>query len=337
MSSPYTLRAAPLPVNFQGTPQQFFEAMLDRIEIVSDTANFVIQSNAPGYNAGPWLNNGTKWYVWSTSVTPSGSYVPVDISDSLNDPITIAPADPTVAAANVPAGIANYALEIPPKLPPRIWFQTDAGGTTLLAIWYNFGGSLGWQKGPVSLLAGSVPMTALQVPTGSANYIFAVDSTGTKIVTRIASIAMTPEPVAANAGQVVMVNPLGTGFTLGTVGVPTTVVSPLFALPGLTGALQWAHGLQGVPSVVRAVLVCVGAENGFAVNMEIDLHSLSEGTPEQHAVVTVGADITNCYASWSVSGSSSGGGPAGQMVNPGATSVAGMNTANWRIKFYALL
>lgn len=74
--------AAPLPADFEGDPQEFFEALVERLEIQSPVGTnfFVVGDVEPATNQGPWLKGGTKWYVFSEA---DGSYVPIDISDSL--------------------------------------------------------------------------------------------------------------------------------------------------------------------------------------------------------------------------------------------------------------
>lgn len=73
--------AAPLPADFEGTPQEFFEALIERMEIQSPlgTNFFVTGDVEPGTNQGPWLKGGTQWWVFDSV---SGSYVPLDISAS---------------------------------------------------------------------------------------------------------------------------------------------------------------------------------------------------------------------------------------------------------------
>lgn len=75
---PITITASPLPSNFTGTPQQFMDSMVARLNVVTavDSVSIVSQGSVPPTsNVGPWLKNGNTWYIWSTS---SGSYVPVN-------------------------------------------------------------------------------------------------------------------------------------------------------------------------------------------------------------------------------------------------------------------
>ncbi len=330
----FTVRAAPLPLNFSGTPQQLFDLMLDRIEVVSDITNFVISDVDPGVNSGPWLKGGTKWYVWDNVINPAGAYIPLDLSDSLNDAVIVAREDPEFA--NTPEGISNYANQSPPKLPPRIWVQVDSASTTFMALWYNFGGTLGWVKGPQKSEA-SISLDSLRPSSSTAaDYLVVVSSDGLRISTRRAPIALLPDLSAVDADKMVVVNPDGDGYAHGSVPVSPAVASPQMTLSGYDGHVQWAHLLPSVPVNVRAVLVCVSAENGFTAGMEMDLHSLSQGAGSMFgAVVTVGADATYCYAAWRVERSNSSDNPAGQMVTLDASARPQITLGNWRVKFYA--
>lgn len=125
------IQAAPLPVTFEGTPNDFLAAMVQRMRVVSPNgANFIfIGDVAPTTNVGPWLKGGTQWYVWSTS---SNSYVPLDVSASITIPYWIGNAVPT----------GNT---------PPLWLQTTNNSTdqnpngfgTPLS-WYFWNGT-GWQ------------------------------------------------------------------------------------------------------------------------------------------------------------------------------------------------
>lgn len=77
---PVTFRAAPLDPSFSGTPQEFLDAIVERLSIQSDTqfSIFTIGSVVPNTNIGPFLKDGTTWWVWSSS---AGAYIP-EILDS---------------------------------------------------------------------------------------------------------------------------------------------------------------------------------------------------------------------------------------------------------------
>jgi len=94
--------SAQLPPDFSGNIQEFFEAMVERMAIMSPqgTSFFVVGDVEPTSNVGPWLKNGTQWWVFDID---QGVYVPLDISASLNlfvigpdDPGTPETGDPTL-------------------------------------------------------------------------------------------------------------------------------------------------------------------------------------------------------------------------------------------------
>lgn len=72
---------APLPASFAGTPQEFFTAVVKRVRAVFPTGQtgFVIQSETPTTNLGPWLK-GSEWWVWDSSTK---TYIPLNVDDSL--------------------------------------------------------------------------------------------------------------------------------------------------------------------------------------------------------------------------------------------------------------
>lgn len=231
--------------------------MLDRIEVVSDLQTFIVEPTAPNTNQGPLLLGGTKWYVWSSTAE---EYVPVDVSDSVNDPIIIAPADPTIAAGNVPQGIGTYAEEVPPKLPPRIWIQTDAGGTVLLGLWYNFGANIGWQKGFAPLSQ----WTVSQIPANSLDLSLLKSSQSGMLMAANGSVAViaatTPVPALtpAEAGQTLVVNSTGTGLAFVDVNNPIAQVAGVqiknvaALVPGTWNNSQ-TNGYEGTWSTLPSV------------------------------------------------------------------------------------
>lgn len=79
----FFIQGAPLPANFTGDPQEFFNAILDRMRIVSaiGQTTFIIGDVKPSSNQGPWLKGGTQWWVWDED---EADYVPLDISESFN-------------------------------------------------------------------------------------------------------------------------------------------------------------------------------------------------------------------------------------------------------------
>lgn len=73
---PLIFRASPLPDGFRGTPQQFLDALVARlaIETTDDLALFGSGAVLPASDNGPFLLDGTSWYVWDVV---TGAYVPL--------------------------------------------------------------------------------------------------------------------------------------------------------------------------------------------------------------------------------------------------------------------
>lgn len=90
------LRGAPLPPDFHGTPQDLYQAMIQRLAILSPVGtNFIVVGDTePSSNVGPWLRTsatGASWWVFSAE---AGQYVPVDISPSETPDFFVGPTDP---------------------------------------------------------------------------------------------------------------------------------------------------------------------------------------------------------------------------------------------------
>lgn len=85
--------AAPLSPDFRGTPQEFYEAMVERLSIQSPSGTnfFVVGDVQPTSDSGPWLKNGDRWYVYSSS---AGEYVPINIDDSITALFVVSATEP---------------------------------------------------------------------------------------------------------------------------------------------------------------------------------------------------------------------------------------------------
>jgi len=91
--------SAPLPADFEGTPQELHEAMVERYEIKSPSGtNFFVSGDVePATNQGPWLKGGTQWWVFDPV---AGGYVPQDISASTSRLFTASVDAPPAPGAN---------------------------------------------------------------------------------------------------------------------------------------------------------------------------------------------------------------------------------------------
>jgi hypothetical protein len=111
------IQAAPIPATFKGNPNDMFTAMVQRMRILSPSGtNFIfIGDTEPTSNVGPWLKNGSQWYVWDESIK---RYIPQNISASFTSPYFIGNTAPT-------------------STTPNLWLQTSADAP-------NYGNPIRW-------------------------------------------------------------------------------------------------------------------------------------------------------------------------------------------------
>lgn len=113
------IQSAPIPATFRGTPDQFRIAMVERFKIVSPSGiSFIfVGDNEPSSNVGPWLKNGTQWWVFDEATK---RYVPLDITASEKLWFQVSATTPATA-------------------DPPVWLRTDAQGNPL--SWLRFNGT----------------------------------------------------------------------------------------------------------------------------------------------------------------------------------------------------
>lgn len=121
------IQASPLPATFQGTPNDLFTEMVKRLRILSPSGtNFIfIGDTAPTSNVGPWLKNGTQWWVWDPATK---QYQPQDISASFTPAFVMGHTQPT-------------------SVTPPVWLQTTLDATSAnpnffgeMIRWYIYDG-----------------------------------------------------------------------------------------------------------------------------------------------------------------------------------------------------
>lgn len=125
-STNFVLVAAPLAADFNGGPQEFYDALVANLDIQSPTGTnfFVVGDIEPSSDVGPWLKSGSQWWVFSTS---AGKYVPLDISASETKIVVTQQTNPGT----------------PGDGDPNIWLQTQ--GSRVIA-WRFWDGSQ-WRSG----------------------------------------------------------------------------------------------------------------------------------------------------------------------------------------------
>lgn len=222
-----TVTASPLPSNFLGTPQQLVEALLDRLEITVDGNSFVIGDVQPDGNQGPWLKNGTQWYVWNEDTS---TYAPLDVSASITEQIYIGDVSATTPDP------AKYSL----------WLQLS--GSAVKGLYYYAGSTTGWVTKPLELTAQSVTLEKLanQVP-GS---LISFDETGKAVLV-----------APGTPGLFLQTSGVSLGWATPPVlhGLPTFVTPVDLATVPSTDAVTWTtiSGVQnhGVPVTATAIIL----------------------------------------------------------------------------------
>lgn len=160
--TPFRIRASALDPSFELSPQEFFDAMVERMSIVAPTGYYgiVVADAEPESNIGLWLRGGTKPYVWD-EVT--NRYIPLDISESLTAVLAAITALQTlttthtsqitalqslttaqgvsIAALQALFGKGRVVIQYPTPLEDdygAVWFQTNVAGTAVTAIkWWD--------------------------------------------------------------------------------------------------------------------------------------------------------------------------------------------------------
>lgn len=119
------IQMAQLPATFTGSPQELAAAMVRRMRIVSPSGSnfFVTGSVEPTSNVGPWLKNGTQWFVWSESLK---RYVPLDISASFTAAFWEQASTPSSSNPNVWLRTTKDPTDIDPSRGSPIgWYEFD--------------------------------------------------------------------------------------------------------------------------------------------------------------------------------------------------------------------
>lgn len=160
---PLTFRAAPFPEGYKANPEKLKNDIVARLyaESTESISFFASGSVAPSSNVGPWLKNGTEWYVWSDD---SGSYVPQTITQ----------------------GTLRYAVQFgePDPAVYLFWIELDVSGSPLAVKTYYSGA---W----VDVYSGSLGtyMTTAAFDAAIANY-----STTTQMNSAIAAATFRSYP-----------------------------------------------------------------------------------------------------------------------------------------------
>lgn len=110
-SLPITIQMAALPPQVRWTPQQLGDAIAARLSLVTAQtfALFVAGSTAPLSNVGPWLKDGTTWYVWYDSL---GAYAPAQVVPTVTYAARAIPAVAQTIPVDTAKHIVNFSTEV---------------------------------------------------------------------------------------------------------------------------------------------------------------------------------------------------------------------------------
>lgn len=241
----FQIRSAPLPSNFRGTPQQLLEAMLDRIQGVSDSEDFAFGGDMPTTNVGPWLKNGTQWYVWNDGSEPK--YIPLDLSASLNSN-------------------EIFVGEVPPDTTttqdfPKVWLKVT--GITVLGLYYWFGSTAGWVTVASELQPNSITNLMIQDGVITTEKVADLAVTINKFapnipLTKLARGGFSQFLRMNSSGSAIQWQPLVAEL----VADFTTDLKQIIVVP---------HGLPKTPNYVRVCLKSMDTDHGFNPFDEIDM------------------------------------------------------------------
>lgn len=301
-----TITAAPLPTNFRGTPQELIEAFLDRLEISVDGQSFVVGDVMPIGNQGPWLRNGTQWWVWDVNTS---TYIPLDVSSSTH---------PQIYIGDVAAGA-------PDPADFQLWLQLN--GAVVNGLYYFAGNTLGWITEPSVLVNGCITSAMLQ----AGSVTTAALANGSVTVAKLANGIPLSVFAAGNPYQVIRT------LANGEVAWSRLMnASPLFSVAaGSAGFYSWSHGLGGIPTLVRVVYVCItdSPTTGYSAGDEVEATfgsgstSSGPGTAEE-----TGANIVCNDQYVKVLGLTN---QVKTASNSGRVAITGSEAVNWNVKIYA--
>lgn len=285
---------APLPVNFKGTPQAWFEQMLARMVLSGLPIGFVESDTMPTSNQGPWLKGGKEIWVWDEDTT---TYVPQSLS-YLTQQIWI-------GDKNTEPDHTKY----------QVWLKLDGTTFSKWSVW--LGDFIGWVDQDNSIAPGSITTTELGKPCIYRDNI----ADGEVIASKIQNELPVNKLANGSAGQVLRTNADGATVNWETmIGAGTE-----HSWTNSSGdSYTESHGLGAIPKFVRCVLVCKTADIGYHVGDEVDI---------REAHINDGAHYTDglVFRVTANSTSVSVGVTAGSTVWIGGSNPT---TSRWKIKLY---
>jgi hypothetical protein len=247
-----TLTAAPLPANWSGNPQQLLEAFIDRIEISVDGTSFVISDTQPQGNQGPWLKDGTQWWVWDVDTS---TYIPLDLSASVSQQIFIGD------VANGPPDSSTFSL----------WLQTN--GSSVNGLFWFAGGTAGWVTTPKELVNGAVTLAMLAPQAAGSLITFNTNQVPVALVPGGAGTFLQSTGNGLQWSNLFVVHGTPVFITPVTLVSASTVTSTWTTISGLD-----THGVPDTASAVILWATVFSNQGGtFTANFGVQIRPSSSG------------------------------------------------------------
>lgn len=243
---PLIIRMGALPTNFQGTPQQFADAIAARLSVVTQQALalFVSGTTEPSSDAGPWYNTNTDpgvWYGWNPI---TGNYQPMPVADvSLKYILSDSEPDPAIFQLWVKLSPAGKGLGVYTYYSGA-WHDiyedviaTLSAATANVFKPYGATGTVLTSQGP-----SSAPIWATGLPIGSI-IDFAASTAPTGFLTCDGSL----QAIAAYPALFAVIGSLYGGDGITTFAVPDRRgrVPRGIGTGDATGATPWTLGQKG--------------------------------------------------------------------------------------------
>jgi hypothetical protein len=194
---PLTIQMSALPPAVRWTPQQLADAIAARLSITTaqSYALFVSGSTAPSSNVGPWLKNGTEWWIFNTV---SGTYVPITINqESLGYFIGNVAPDPTIYQFWISTTPGGQPLAVN-TFYSGAWTDVYAAviGDYMTTAAFNAAIANYYTKAETNaLIAGATfPSYPAQASIETVPQVVPVDATAHKVLFEMASINPAPAP-----------------------------------------------------------------------------------------------------------------------------------------------
>ncbi len=166
----FTLTLAPMPVNFNGTPQEFATALVNRLTITPTIpwSSFVLSGSIPAYDTGPILYNAgsgfKEWRVWDTDTS---SYTTLTVNGA------------ALVAGSIP--LSKLATDVANAKEVLIYdvsgVPSSVGGTTGQTLQMGAGG-----PEFVTVAAPSAPVHCPVAAEKTTPQVLSVDGSQTKVL-----------------------------------------------------------------------------------------------------------------------------------------------------------